>query len=497
MSSSTSEAAAPRTDTPFRWPLGRGMVPLLVLTTVGVAGLIGSVADPMLQVGAWGYAAWLVAAAVTLLTVRSAAAFARDGTLATAGSHTEDGLVERLPIESLTSLDPPMVERFRRRMGGWGTYVAGVAQFFGMVAASGVVAMVVSGTLLQGDDGAVRAGAAIYLVLLALAHAWLPEPHRLVSTVVLTAAVLGLVGVSVHLELVGSGVADEAARPRPPLTVEGMLQAAAMLPIAFLPLLRMGVMVPGLPLERRRRVRRWVVPLTALVAAALGAFLGKSVEGALAPASSTGTALAEAVGEGPIWLQLAVQVVTLVLGTHTILVLLDDTQVIGGRLARLNSVVDVFAPAPGKRVSTSGELYVLGLAAASIAIAPTALDLLAFSAFCVLVLFGAIHVAVMRPRTDGRHQIAVLPLVALIACVALTFALPPAVIFAGVSLVSATILTRTVLIVWSQPLPPDVVEGLKPAAGKQSAAARRRGGDAEHEVAPDDPPGRTEPSPGG
>jgi hypothetical protein len=449
----------------------------------------------MLQVGAWGYAAWLVAAAVTLLTVRSAAAFARDGARATAGS-TGDGLVERLPIESLTSLDPPMVERFRRRMGGWGTYVAGVAQFFGMVAASGVVAMVVSGTLLQGDGGAVRAGAAIYLVLLVLARAWLPEPHRLVSIAVLTAVVLGLVGIGVHLELVSGVAADESARPRPPLTVEAVLQAAAVLPIAFLPLMRMGVMVPGLPLERRRRVRRWVVPLTALVAAALGAFLGESVEGVLDPASSTGTALAQAVSECPFWFGLAVQVVTLVLGTHTILVLLDDTQVIGGRLARLNSVVDIFAPAPGKRVSTPGELCVLGLAAASIAIAPTALDLLAFSAFCVLVLFGAIHVAVMRPRTDGRHQIAVLPLVALMACVALTFALPPAVIFAGVSLVSVAILTRTVLIVWSEPLPPDVVEGLPSAAGKESAVTRRRADDAEHEVAPDDPSGRTEPRPG-
>jgi hypothetical protein len=463
------------------------MVPLLALTTVGAAGLLGSVADPMLQVGAWGYAAWLVAAAVTLLTVRSAAAFARDGARASAGfGHTEGGVVERLPIESLTSLDPPMVERFRRRMGGWGTYVAGVAQFIGMVAASGVVAMVVSGTLLQADGGVVRAGAAVYLVLLVLARAWLPEPHRLVTLVVLTAVVLGLVGLGVHLELISTVVADDAARPRPPLTGEAVLQAAAMLPIAFLPLMRMGVMVPGLPPERRRRVRRWVVPLTALVAAAFGAFLGESVEGVLDPATSTGTALAEAVSECPWWFGLAVQVVTLVLGTLTVLVLLDDTQVIGGRLARLNSVNDVFASPPGKRVSTSGELYVLGLAAASIALAPTALDLLAFSAFCVLVLFGAIHVAVMRPRTDGRHQIAVAPLVALMACVALTFALPPAVIFAGVALVSTAILIRTVLIVWSDPLPPDVVEGLG------STRAARSTGEPPSAAAP----GRPEDAPG-
>lgn len=501
MSSSTSEVAAPTTTTPFRWPLGAGMVPLLALTTVGAAGLLGSVADPMLQVGPWGYAAWLVAAAVTLLTVRSAAAFARDGVRSSVGSDTEGGVVERLPIETRTSLDPPMVERFRRRMGGWGTYVAGVAQFIGMVAASGVVAMVVSGTLLQADDGVVRAGAASYLVLLLLARAWLPEPHRLVSLVILVAVVLGLVGIGVHLELVTDVLADDAARPRPPITVEAMLQATAMLPIAFLPLMRMGVMVPGLPPARRRQVRRWVVPLTALVAAALGAFLGEAIEGVLDPASSTGTALAEAVSECPWWFGLAVQAVTLVLGTLTILVLLDDTQVIGGRMARLNSLTDVFAPPAGRRVSTPGELYVLGLATASIALTPTALDLLAFSAFCVLVLFGAIHVAVMRPRTDGRHQIAVAPLVALMVCVALMFALPPAVILAGVALISAAILIRALLIVWAQPLPPDVVEGLGSKGGSgstgatgegPSAAAAGRAANAPGDLPPDDPSRRTE-----
>ncbi len=504
MSSSTSEKQV-GASTPFRWPLGPWMVPLLALTTIGAAGLLGSVADPMLHVGTWGYAAWAVAALVALLTVRSATAFAPDGDRAGSGSDGESGLVERLPIETYAPTDPPMTKRFRRRMGGWGTFVAGVGQFHAMVTASGVVALVVSGTLLQGDEGVVRAGAVVFLVLVVLARAWLPEPPRVLSVVVLTAVIAGLVVVGVHLELVEGRLRAEAARPRPPLSVEAVFQATALLPLAFLPLMRMSVMVPGLPPARRRLVRRRVIPLAAITAGGLGAFLGEAVEGVLKPASPTGTALAAAVAECPTWCGIGVQVVTLVLGTLTVLVLIDDTHVIGGRLARLNSVTDVFTPPPGKRVAPAGELYVLGLAVLAVAVAPSALDLLAYSAFCVLVLFGAIHIAVMRPTQEGRHRIAAAPMLALGLCVALAFSLPPVAILAGVAIISITILIRALLIVWSQPLVPDVTEGLeglgdvggRSTRARTSAAASGRAEDAPRDLATDDGAGRAQHRPEG
>ncbi len=511
MPTSTSEDASQAASTPFRWPLGRGMVPILVLTTIGAAGLLGTVAGSMLHVGSWSYLAWAGAAALTLATMRSAETFTR-GDRSAAKVDPRSGFVERLPIDSLSPHDPPMVETFRRRMGGWGTYVAGAVQFHGMIAASGVVALVVSGTLLQADESTVRAGAVLYLCLIVLARAWAPRPRWWLTILVLVVVVLGLLGLGLHLEFARDEIVDEAARPRAPRTFGTFLEASALLPIAFLPLMRTSLMLPGLPERRRRWVRRWVLPLSAVAAAGLGSFLDGSIEGVLKPASPMGTALAEAVSKCPSWFGLAVQVVTLVLGTHTILVLLDDTHVIGGRLARLNSVPDVFTAAPGRRIAVPGELYVLGLATMAVALAPTTLDLLAFSAFCVLVLFGAIHVAVMRPRSDGGHRIAVLPMVALMASVALVFSLPAVVILAGVAFVSATILTRAMLIVWSAPLSPDVDEDLgrrgsgerdgsgpraESARGARSATATRRAEDAPGDLPADDGAGGPEHRPEG
>lgn len=482
MSSSTSEVTGSSSRAALRWPLGPWMLTLLVLTTIGAAGLLGSMADPMITVGMWGYAVWPAAAIVALLAVGSAARLA-------GGGPAREPLGPPTPAQSLAAGEPPVVQRFRHRMGGWGSYVAVLSQFVGMIGVTAVVAMVVAGTLLPGGGPAARIGAVIYLGALVLARVHVPEPHRMFTLVVVAAAVSGLVGIAAHLEAVESALGPEAARPRAPVLVPSVLEATALLPLAFLPLVRMSVMLPGLSSSRQRRwVRRWVIPLTAAAAAGVGALLGGAVEGMLDPASAAGTALIDAVSEGPPAVGLAVRIVTLVLGTVITLVLLADIQVVGGHAAGLSAIRDVFTPASGRRASVPGELLVLALGALAVVLTPTTRDLIAFSAFCILVLFGSLHVAALRPRGNGRHPIAVLAMVGLLACITLAFSLPPEVVLAGIALVSLAVSLRAVFIVWSEPVVPDIVEGVAPS----DASAAPTGGaeDAPRDLPPDHRAGR-------
>ena len=462
MSSSTSEVTRPSGRAALRWPLGPWMLSLLVLTTIGAAGLLGSMADPMISVGTWGYAVWPAAAIVGLLAVASTARFARSGPSRAAA--------EAQPLaEPFVPQDPPVVQRFRRRMGGWGTFVAGLSQLLGMVTAGSVIAILVAGTLLPRDSPWVRLGAVVYLLVLVVARGYLPEPHRLLTVVVVVAAVLGLLGVALHVQEVEGALAARVVRPRSPATVESVLEATALLPIAFLPLMRMSLMLPGLPSPRRRLVARRVLPLTALAATALGVFLGQAMAGVLEPVSATGSALTAADSDGHLAVALAARAVTLVLGTVIVLVLLDDSQVIGSRMMRHNALPDLFTAPAGRRVNPRGELLVLAAAGLAIVVSPSPRDLIAFSAFCVLGLFGSLHVAVMRPRGDGRYRIGLLPIAGLVVCLALVFSLPPEVILTGVALLSLAVSLRAVFIVRSEPLVPDIVEGV--GAGPSAAAS--------------------------
>lgn len=489
MSSSTSDPRAlesaelPRS--PFRWPTGPWMLTLIVLITIGSMALLGAMANPMTTVGAWGYAAWPAAVLVSILAMVSATRFARG-----------EG-AGRPPDDPIGLADPPFVRQFHRRMGGWGTFVATIGQIVSTATASAAVAVVVVSTLLPVTGVAARLWAVGYLGLLVLMRAVVPEPRRVV-TVVVGAAVLGLLALALHLETVGGTAAQEAARPRAAVTPSTVLEATALLPLAFLPLMRMGAMASGLEPARRARFVRWALPLTIAAGAGLGAFLGQAIEGILDPVSTTGAALAEALSEGSPAVSLAARATTLVLGTLLTLVCLDDTVLVASRLMRYNAVPDIFGPPPGGRVSAKGEVVVLALVSVAALLAPRLGDLVAFSAFCVLVVFGSLHVVVMRPRSDGRHQLAALPLVGLMSCIALAFALPPGVIFTGVALVSVAILLRAVFIVWSEPLVPDIVEGVGGSEGSRaattagSAAAARGAEDAAGDLPPDHRAGRAQ-----
>lgn len=489
MSSSTSDAGAPDgaelPRSPFRWPTGQWMLTLLVLMTIGSMAFLGAMANPMTTLGRWGYAAWPAAALVSILAMVSATRFAR-------GEGADRPLDEPIGLA-----DPPFVRQFHRRMGGWGTFVPMVGQIVGTVTASAAIAVVVVSTLLPVTGVAARLSAVGYLGLLVVMRAFVPEPRRVV-TVAVAAAVLGLLALAFYLQDLGGTAAQEAARPRAVVTPSTVLEATALLPLAFLPLMRMGAMASALDRARRARFVSWALPLTIVAGTGVGAFLGQAIEGVLDPVSTTGAALAEALSEAPPALGLAARAATLILGTLITVVCLDDTVLVASRLMRFNAVPDIFDPPPGGHVSARGELVVLALVALGALLAPRVGDLVAFSAFCILVVFGSLHVAVMRPRSDGRHQLAALPLVGLMSCIALGFALPPGVIFTGVALVSLAILLRAVFIVWSEPLVPDIVEGVgggvgPGAASKGSSAAAARGAeDAAGDLPPDHRAGRAQ-----
>ncbi|HEU5144288.1 MAG TPA: hypothetical protein VFT81_03860, partial [Dermatophilaceae bacterium] len=321
---------------------------------------------------------------------------------------------------------------------------------------------------------------------------------RAVTTVLVTAAVVGLLGLGIHLEAVGAELTEEA-RPRAPAGVAAVLEATAVLTFVFLPIVRMSLMLPGLPRVRREGVvRRWGVPLTAAAATALGAFLGHAIERVLDPVSTTVTALAEAVSDCGPWVGLTLRAVTLVLGVVLVLMSLDDAQVVGGRMSRTNALPDVFGAPPGQRVGLTGELIVLLLAVLALLIAPGAQALVAFSAFCFLILFGSLHVGGLRLRRWSIRGRGWVPAVGLAVCTLLLFSLPPTIILTGIALVSLAVSLRAIFVVWAEPLVPDIVEGLDAGAAgvtsrvAPSAAAARRAEDAPRDLPADDGPGGAE-----
>lgn len=489
MSSSTSDrspAAARASGVVLRWPTGRGTVWLLVATALGAAGLLGSMADQTTTIGSSSYAAWPAAALVSLLAVHSAGRFVRGGGPASG------------PGSALPGGDPPGAERFRQRLGGWGSYVAAVGHLFGIVGAVAAVALVVAETAAPGRELLGRLIGVVFLVALVAARVRLPEPRRAVTLVLLTGAVVGLLGLGVHMGTVAAGMTEEA-RPRAPASAAAVLEATAVLSLVFLPIVRMSLLLPGLPRGRGgAAVRRWGLPLTASAATALGLFLGHAIDRVLDPVSTTGTALAEAVSDcGPL-VGLTVRAVTLVLGVVLILMSLDDAQVVGGRMSRTNALPDVFSAPPGQRVGLSGEVLVLLLSVLALLIAPGVQALVAFSAFCFLILFGSLHVGVLRLRRWRWRGRGWVPAVGLAACTLLLFSLPPTIILTGIALISLAVSLRAIFVVWAEPLVPDIVEGLDAGApgvsspDVRSAAPTRRAEDAPRDLPSDDGPGRAE-----
>ncbi len=444
-------------DVAFRWPTGPWMLTILVLTTIGSAAFLGTLANPMASVGWWGYAAWLIAAGVCLLASRSVTMVLAKGRPAP----------EEQPDDLFSDLGPPVVRRFRARMGGWGAYIGAATQVIGHIAATSAVVLLMGRTIFPGQATASRAAAVAGIAALAVARILVREPRRGLTVLVVSAALVGLVWVGVHLQTVRPGTMH-ASQLASRVSPDGFLEATALLPLAFLPVLRMSVMLPGVRSVRRRQVlQRWVMPLTALTAVALAAALGDAVGGVLP--STDGTVLAQAVSDCPAWVRVTLLAVTLVLGAVFALILLDDSQLVASRVLRDNAIRDIFAAPRGRRASTTGEAVTATAAAAGVAVAPGPQELIAFSAFCVIMLFGTMHVAALRLSGDDRWRRRLMPMAGLVGSGLLGFYLPPEAILAGIVVVSLAVLVRSVFIAWSEPLAPDIVEGV----GASASAARR------------------------
>jgi APA family basic amino acid/polyamine antiporter len=308
----------------------------------------------------------------------------------------------------------------RKRLGDFWGYLAGWGFVVGKTASCAAMALTVGSYAWPSQAHAVAVGAVVALTAVNYAgaqkSAWLT---RVIVALVL--AVLAAVVVAVFT----SGSADAGHLRLNGSTVRGVVQAAGLLFFAFAGYARIATL--GEEVRDPARTIPRAIPLALAIALAVYALVAVAALAALGPRRLAGAAapLADAVRAAGIgWLAPVVQAGATVAALGSLLALILGVSRTTFAMARDHHLPHALAAVhPKFRVPHRAQL----LTGLIVAVAAATADLrgaIGFSSFAVLIYYAVANASAFTLRPDEGRPLRAIPLIGLVGCVVLAFALP-------------------------------------------------------------------------
>lgn len=317
----------------------------------------------------------------------------------------------------------------RKRLGDFWGYLAGWGFVVGKTASCAAMALTVGSYAWPSQAHAVAVAAVVALTAVNYAgmqkSAWLT---RIIVAVVL--AVLAAVVVAVFT----SGSADAGHLHLVSFTVGGVIQAAGLLFFAFAGYARIATL--GEEVRDPARTIPRAIPLALAIALAVYALVAVAALAALGPGrlAEASAPLSEAVRVTGIgWLAPAVQAGATVAALGSLLALILGVSRTTLAMARDHHLPHVLAAVhPRFRVPHRAELLI-GVVVAVLAATADLRSAIGFSSFAVLIYYAVANASAFTLRPDEGRPVRAIPVVGLVGCVVLAFALPLSAVLSGVA----------------------------------------------------------------
>jgi amino acid transporter len=317
----------------------------------------------------------------------------------------------------------------RRRLGDFWGYLAGWGFVVGKTASCAAMALTVGAYAWPSQAHAVAVAAVVALTAVNYAgvqkSAWLT---RIIVASVL--AVLGAVVVAVFTS--GTATADRLHLAGG--SVAGVIQAAGLLFFAFAGYARIATL--GEEVRDPARTIPRAIPLALGIALCVYALVAVAALSALGPqrlADATAP-LSEAVRVAGIgWLVPVVQVGAAVAALGSLLALILGVSRTTLAMARDHHLPHALAAVhPRFQVPHRAELLI-GVIVAVLAATADLRGAIGFSSFAVLIYYAVANASAFTLGPDEGRPHRAIPLIGLIGCVVLAFAMPPSSVLAGVA----------------------------------------------------------------
>lgn len=328
----------------------------------------------------------------------------------------------------------------RKRLGDFWGYLAGWGFVVGKTASCAAMALTVGVYAFPAHAHAVAVGAVVALTAVNYAgvqkSAWL--------TRIIVAAVLAVLAAVILTAFASATPAIDQLRPAG-ATAGGVVQAAGLLFFAFAGYARIATL--GEEVRDPARTIPRAIPLALTITLAvytLVAFSALSVLGPSRLARSAAPLVDTARAAGADWLVPVVQVGAVVAAVGSLLALILGVSRTTLAMARDHHLPHVLAAVhPRFQVPHRAEL-VIGAVVAILAATTDLRDAIGFSSFAVLIYYAVANAsAVTLERDEGRPHRAI-PVIGLLGCLVLAFALPLWSVLTGVAVLGIGVIAYLV-----------------------------------------------------
>src|SRR5689334_13275466 len=313
----------------------------------------------------------------------------------------------------------------RERLGPFWGYLAGWGFVVGKTASCAAIALTFAAYVAPSQQRVVAAAAVLALTALN----YVGGQKSLVATRVLVAATLGTLAV-----VVVAGLTEGGHGIGTPTGPHGVLQAAGLLFFAFAGYARIARL--GEEVRDPARTIPRAIPLALTITLAVYALVAVAALSALGPSrlAQAGAPLVETVrAAGTAWLVPVVQAGAVIAAVGSLLALILGVSRTTLAMARDRYLPHALAAVhPRFRVPHRAELLI-GAVVAILAAATDLRDAIGFSSFAVLIYYAIANAsAVTLGPDEGRPHRAV-PVIGLLGCVVLAFAMPLWSVLSGVA----------------------------------------------------------------
>ena len=323
----------------------------------------------------------------------------------------------------------------RMRLGDFWGYVAGWGFVVGKTASCAAMALTVGSYVWPSQAHAIAAAAVVALT--AVNYAGVHKSAWLTRAIV---AVVLAVLVAVVVAALSSGAASAARLGVAGASVGGVLQAAGLLFFAFAGYARIATL--GEEVRDPARTIPRAIPLALGIALAVYAVVATAALAVLGPQRLAAAAapLSEvARAAGVAWLVPVVGIGAAVAALGSLLALLLGVSRTTLAMARDRHLPHLLAAVhPRFQVPHRAEL-VIGFVVTVLAASVDLRSAIGFSSFAVLLYYAIANASAFTLRSDEGRPARPIPVVGLIGCVVLAFALPLSSVIAGAAVVGAGI----------------------------------------------------------
>lgn len=317
----------------------------------------------------------------------------------------------------------------RKRLGDFWGYLAGWGFVVGKTASCAAMALTIGVYAWPAQAHAVAVAAVVALTAVNYGgvqkSAWL--------TRVIVGSVLAVLAAVVVAAFTAAAAGADQLRPAA-ATAGGVVQAAGLLFFAFAGYARIATL--GEEVRDPSRTIPRAIPLALTIALAVYALVAVAALTVLGPgrlAQSAAPLVETARAAGAVWLVPVVRVGAVVAAVGSLLALILGVSRTTFAMARDGHLPRALAAVhPRFRVPHRAELLI-GVVVAALAATADLRDAIGFSSFAVLIYYAVANASAFTLGPDEGRPHRAIPVIGLLGCVVLAFAMPPWSVLSGVA----------------------------------------------------------------